>query len=630
MTRAFVLLLGFVVMPIGNAFGTPVKRAVLVGIGKYKKPTIPTLSGPVNDVELMKNLLVGKFDFAPENVCVLTNEKATRAAILDAVRTQLIEASQPGDIAVFHFSGHGSQVTDVSGDEDDHLDETIVPYDSRQGDVFDITDDEINGLLRELTQKKPTVSVVFILDSCHSGTSARGGVREIPADTRIPPAPTIGRGTAEKERDFFLASARYVEVAACQPHQLAREYSFGGTTYGLLTYSIVQALRASPDPMTYRDLKNQLDSTFSSRTTTQQAHIEGTGLDAIVFNDRFILRSPTVQVEPDGRARATVAAGLVYGMDAGTRLRVYPAGAVDFSPEKATATIRLTTVAALSSTAVVQSGTISPHDRAVVELLQKPGFTFRVGLTHLPAALRGDVAAALSPYEAVKIVTEEPFDVTATKAPRGSIVLSSADGSLSKRLPSSASATCIAREIANWGRWLAILALDSGASPLQIDVNVSRASDSAEQQVAQVADGDTVKVTVTNRSIKSIYVIVLDLASDLTEATLYPPAEIGDVVKPGGHVEAQITASLPAGRDEAVDHIKIIAVVMQDNAPAERQLSPTVFQLQPCDQPELGARAGENDLEAFLRLASRGQRGPGVLIEAWTTRHRLLAVKKRK
>src|SRR5215510_6482808 len=85
----------------------PNKRALLVGINKYKySNVIPTLSGSINDVEDMKALLIGKFGFPPENVQVLTDEKATHLGIVSAIETHLINKTQPGDIVVFHYSGH--------------------------------------------------------------------------------------------------------------------------------------------------------------------------------------------------------------------------------------------------------------------------------------------------------------------------------------------------------------------------------------------------------------------------------------------------------------------------------------------------------------------------------------------
>jgi hypothetical protein len=52
---------------------------------------------------------------------------------------------RPGDSLVFHFSGHGSQQRDTSGEEADGLNETICPADFRA--AGEIVDDELNRLL---------------------------------------------------------------------------------------------------------------------------------------------------------------------------------------------------------------------------------------------------------------------------------------------------------------------------------------------------------------------------------------------------------------------------------------------------------------------------------------------------
>src|SRR5882724_5283765 len=167
---------------------TPAKWALLVGINRYKSDKISELAGSLNDVEEMKELLIGKFQFPPENILVLKDSQATHAAIINAIQTHLIAKAQPGDIVVFHYSGHGSQMKDVTHKMINGVDETIVPYDSRDpaGTVFDISGAELHPLLLQLAKK--TKNLTFILDSCHSGTLVRGArVRMVEADQRTPP-----------------------------------------------------------------------------------------------------------------------------------------------------------------------------------------------------------------------------------------------------------------------------------------------------------------------------------------------------------------------------------------------------------------------------------------------------------
>mgnify|MGYP001764312284 CR=1 FL=1 len=168
------------------------KLALLVGINDY--PYIAKLKGAVNDVENMRQLLVERFGFPDdgEHMLVLTDEQAKRDAILHGLKEHLIAKATPDSVVVFHYSGHGSKIVDISGDEIDTWDETIVAYDSGRQDPHpnrDIIDDELLDLLNQLTEKTPNVT--FIFDSCHSGTVTRGSGldRQIERDERPPAGP---------------------------------------------------------------------------------------------------------------------------------------------------------------------------------------------------------------------------------------------------------------------------------------------------------------------------------------------------------------------------------------------------------------------------------------------------------
>lgn len=143
------------------------KRAVLVGINAY--PTSP-LKGCVNDVSAMFDLLTqAPFSFPPDNVRVLVDARATTAAIKERLEW-LVAGLVPGDTAVFHYSGHGSQVRDRDGDElADHMDEILCPVDLDWVTKV-VTDDDLAGYLKRVPAG---ANCYVILDSCHSGTGTR-------------------------------------------------------------------------------------------------------------------------------------------------------------------------------------------------------------------------------------------------------------------------------------------------------------------------------------------------------------------------------------------------------------------------------------------------------------------------
>ncbi|HSC73900.1 MAG TPA: caspase family protein [Gaiellaceae bacterium] len=96
-----------------------------------------------------------------------THKLLTKDATAQALTAALEDAAsklESGDILVPTYSGHGGQVPDTNGDEQDRMDETWVLYDRQ------LVDDELYSLLGKL---KPGVRVAMFSDSCHSGTVAR-------------------------------------------------------------------------------------------------------------------------------------------------------------------------------------------------------------------------------------------------------------------------------------------------------------------------------------------------------------------------------------------------------------------------------------------------------------------------
>ncbi|MFT3799630.1 MAG: caspase family protein [Burkholderiaceae bacterium] len=152
--------------PSGPATGTApsaggARRALCIGIDAYPAPN--TLSGCVRDTELWRDALE-KIGFA---VNVLPNERATRQAILEAAG-DLIRSARAGDVLVLHYSGHGTRVPDLDGDERDGFDEALVPFDFHVG-AFLIDDD-----LRTLFDTLPAgVNLTCFIDCCHSGSITR-------------------------------------------------------------------------------------------------------------------------------------------------------------------------------------------------------------------------------------------------------------------------------------------------------------------------------------------------------------------------------------------------------------------------------------------------------------------------
>lgn len=106
---------------------------------------------------------------------VLLTRAATRAMVLKSLRTAA-KSLVSGDYFLLTYSGHGGQVPDVTGEEDDKKDETWCLYDGQ------LIDDE---LYLELGRFREGVRIFVVSDSCHSGTVVRAGA---PDEGESPPS----------------------------------------------------------------------------------------------------------------------------------------------------------------------------------------------------------------------------------------------------------------------------------------------------------------------------------------------------------------------------------------------------------------------------------------------------------
>ncbi|MGW6454945.1 caspase family protein [Streptomyces sp. NPDC055078] len=144
-----------------------------------------------------------------------------------------------GDILLFSYSGHGGQVPNANGsdDEPDRLDETLVFYDR------EFLDDELH---REFGRFADGVRILAFLDSCHSGSAI-----ELPSD-QLDDAPRLmpvfkQREIYERDKDFFTRlqaelaeqsdggeAADALLISACQDNQFAADGPVNGRFTGAL------------------------------------------------------------------------------------------------------------------------------------------------------------------------------------------------------------------------------------------------------------------------------------------------------------------------------------------------------------------------------------------------------------
>ncbi|MBR5238360.1 MAG: caspase family protein [Paludibacteraceae bacterium] len=238
MKRRLFILLGLILsLLVANA----TKRALVIGVGNY-----PTGSGwaKINgdkDIPLVREILLAN-GFSTQNIVELVNEDATHDVIIKQVENLILKA-QIGDVIYIHFSGHGQQVTDLNGDEEDGFDEAWIPVDAQfsfakgkyEGENH-ILDDQLNQWLSKLRAKVgASGKVTVVADACHSGGGSRGDedgddeyVVRGTSDTFVIP------GEHKSYKGETGASIDWIFISACKSYQCNYEYK--GT--GSLTYSL--------------------------------------------------------------------------------------------------------------------------------------------------------------------------------------------------------------------------------------------------------------------------------------------------------------------------------------------------------------------------------------------------------
>lgn len=324
-TAWIILILVVILWGPGDLTATG-KYALLIGINDYKISGITPLEGAENDLRMIKKVLLDKLDFNEKNILTLTNRQATHSGIENAF-SQLAGNVGTGDFVYIHYCGHGSRVPDKNGDEYPGLfDQTWVPYGSRSNrmsgkDGYDITDDEIHLWLTPIFHK--TENVVFVSDSCHSGSVTRGDVlaaRSVPIDTRQYPVLLIpGDNIPEKQEGIV--------IGAVQDDGLAYEASFHGETHGLFSWFWAHSLRRVRRGETWGDVFNRTRVMVSNYSDRQYPQFQG-DRDKRVFDygsERIRHRIPVSRVWNKGK-KVRIEAGALSGVAVGSTFRLYTPG----------------------------------------------------------------------------------------------------------------------------------------------------------------------------------------------------------------------------------------------------------------------------------------------------------------
>jgi hypothetical protein len=254
------------------------KRAVCVGINNY--PGIfNDLKGCVNDAQDWSALLQG-FGF---ETSLMLDSQATRTNIKAALQN-LVESTGAGDVAVFTYSGHGTQVADYNDDEGNTYDEAICAYDGN------VIDDELRVLLEGL---HPQATLVVISDSCFSGSVTR--IAPEPATPRFIP-PAVSTAGMVPKRSFLLPEADMPEIliTGCSDSEYSYDAEFDERPNGAMTALALRVIKQNPIA-TYREFYSGLRALLPSNDYPQSPQLEGSDAN----KDRKLFEPLAVEPGPE-------------------------------------------------------------------------------------------------------------------------------------------------------------------------------------------------------------------------------------------------------------------------------------------------------------------------------------------
>lgn len=230
------------------------KRALLVGINY--RGTDNELSGCINDVHNAQAMLIAR-----GYECTLVTEdtpvRPTRANILQAFAELVLS---PAEQLYFHYSGHGSQVACVGGEESDGQDETLVPIDYEDAQLGGlITDDELRGILECL---RPNQQLMCVMDCCHSGTAVDL------AWTATASLLRLGRARYTLTRDPKLRETRgqVISLSGCRDSQTSADTREEDQAQGALTFAFLKCL---PTSATISELLSAVQKLLKQRGYSQ-------------------------------------------------------------------------------------------------------------------------------------------------------------------------------------------------------------------------------------------------------------------------------------------------------------------------------------------------------------------------
>ncbi|MCD5341536.1 caspase family protein [Arthrobacter sp. AK04] len=638
--------------------------ALLVGIDAYQSP-VPALRGCRNDIDTFGELLSARGPGDTIHIRTLLNEQATRAAVIAGFREHLAQAGED-DAALFYYSGHGSQEPAPEQWwhlEPDHLDETLVLYDSRAEGQWDLADKELAALIAEVAANHP--HVVVVLDCCHSGSGTRATLedgtagRRAPTDRRqrLPSDFLFNPGDVEAysrtpdraalgDSGWTLPQANHVLLSGCRSNETSKEVFLNGRHRGALSAALETALCTTGGGRTYREIHRQVSANVHNTVRAQTPQLETSTPEDLdrPFLGGAVAALPPYFVLSHAGVEWTIDGGRLHGIEA-------PVGDeqtwldIRDTNDSSVATASVTAVRAGDATITVSSGDLDPARvyRGIVTASPLPSLLIKIEGEDGASALRD--ALVSRDKAGPRLVAEaepsgEPQFLVICDASGYSVARIGSERALCTKASAADEAVGVLEHVAAWMR---VAGLRNGVTQLPNDavtVSVEAESGPGEDPPGEVeglnrfeyvreANGRhrprRYTVTLTNTSQQTLWVALLDLTDTFGIYTDALPVG-SQKLAPGEAIPVRLRADVPDnlwdhGVTEVTDVLKLI-VSTEDFDP--RSMEQRDLDVSAGTRAASGVRgAPRSSLDRLLRRVGTRRAQPqtaGEAVADWYTR----------
>lgn len=490
------------------------KHALIVAVSDYQGKFMPIHTE--KDVELIDGALKRQ-NFNEADIHILQRSDATKAVIINEIE-KLATKMNSGDIIFIHFSCHGQQIPDDSGDEIDGLDESLLPYDAEpflEGGTYNgelhLRDDEIGELLNKLREKAGSTGTVLLsVDACYSGTISRGpdetSVRGIVSPVEPKFYETDKSGIIEQD-NFNIGNLIVLSASSC--HQVDHEIrDDDGYPVGPLSYSLSKALRNESlnKNMTYRGLFDIIKNEMGIKLPLQTPQIEG-NVDNLLFSGEVVVQTPYYEVYGIEGDKVIINGGNLNGLFNDSEVQFHKIGAAQPNEESFVAEGKVTSSNYFTSEVTLKTPAQEDVKQCWVFVTKQTFGDYKVKLKTVN--LDESLKESISKIMLAEIVNTNPDYRLESRDEKVFII----DAKSEFYLDTLSDNNSVIESIKDYTRinFMKKLELDDRNINLEVEIKPRNATNITSGGNIILKEGDKFDVTIKNTGNTPFYYVVLDL-----------------------------------------------------------------------------------------------------------------------